>query len=189
VIGETIRLRITGTRPLLMHAGRLADPLDPISVDLARITAKRPKTNADFAEIGRREWFGSLWLDEGRPCIPAEALEATFIDAARSRRRAQPARAGLMIANHAALEYDGPQTIDELWRDERFRLRHAVRVGSAKMMRTRPRFAEWAAEFEVTFLKSLIDDREIVELYAVAGFAVGIGDWRPRYGKFTVAEV
>jgi hypothetical protein len=189
VIGQTIRLRINGTRPLLMHAGRLADPLDPISVDLARITAKRPKTNADFAEIGRREWFGSLWLDGGRPCIPSEALEATFIDAARSRRRARAARAGLMIVSPAALEYDGPQAIEDLWPDERFRLRHAVRVGSAKMMRTRPRFPDWAAEFEVTYLNSLIDHDEVLELYAVAGFAVGVGDWRPRYGKFDVTEV
>jgi len=172
-----------------MHAGRLADPLDPIAQDLAKITAKRPKTIADLQEIGRREWFGSLWLEGGKPCIPGEALEATFIDAARTRRRLRAARAGLMVSNAALLEHEGPSSLDELWRSESFRLRHPVRVGNSKTMRTRPRFGSWGAEFEVTFLASLLDRAEILELYAVAGFSVGLGDWRPRYGKFVVSEV
>src|SRR5882757_911382 len=67
---ERIRLRLEGTRPLLMHSGRLADPLDPAALDLAHITAKRPKTRADLEEISRREWYGGLWLHGGRPCIP-----------------------------------------------------------------------------------------------------------------------
>ena len=41
---ETIRFRITGQKRLIMHCGRLADPLDPITKDLARLTSKSPKT-------------------------------------------------------------------------------------------------------------------------------------------------
>ena len=186
MIGEMITIRICGTRPLLMHSGRLADPLDPITQDLARITAKRPKTIADHEEIARREWHGSLWLDGGRPCIPAEALEASFAEAARSRRRQRQARAGFLVTEPALLEYQGPDTVEQLWQDSRFRLRHAVRVNQARMMRTRPRFAIWAAEFNATFLASLLSRTEILELFAIAGFSVGIGDWRPKYGRFEV---
>jgi hypothetical protein len=185
---ETITIRIVGTRPLLIHSGRLADPLDPITQDLARVTAKRPRTTADLEEISRREWHGSLWLDHERPCIPPEALEASFTEAARTRRRGRQARAGFLVTEPALLEYPGPQTVEQLWQDDRFRLRHAVRIGQARMMRTRPRFSRWTAEFNATFLTSLLSRTEILEFFAIAGFSIGIGDWRPKYGRFEVMQ-
>lgn len=94
---ESIRLRITGTKRLVMHCGRLADPLDPITKDLMRLTKKRSKTEADHEEIGRVEWFGGLWLDNGPPCIPAEALMATFVAAAKTRRRSPPPNFGVVV--------------------------------------------------------------------------------------------
>src|ERR1700730_5006341 len=59
---EKISMRLTGTRPLLMHSSRLADPLDEITKRLAKLTAKRPKTenpprqkpSVEWAEGGRR---------------------------------------------------------------------------------------------------------------------------------------
>ncbi len=81
-----------------MHCGRLADPLDPITEDLSRLTSKRMKTEADHEEIGKVEWFGSLWLHDGTPCIPAEALMATFVAAAKTRNgppsESRPRRGG-----------------------------------------------------------------------------------------------
>lgn len=52
---ETIRIRLTGDRPLLMHSGRLADPLDEIARNLGKVTGKRMKTAADHEEIARVE--------------------------------------------------------------------------------------------------------------------------------------
>ena len=57
---ESIRLRLVGTQRLIMHCGRLADPLDPISKDLARLALKKPKTEADHEQIGCVEWNGGL---------------------------------------------------------------------------------------------------------------------------------
>lgn len=179
-------IEIAGVRPLLMHAGRLADPLDAAAIALARVTAKRAKTPADHAEIGRLEWLGGLWLHGGRPCIPGEALEAAFLAAARTRRRGKAASAGLLVEMPARLEHDGPDGLEALWHDERFRLRHAVRVRDARTMRTRPCFPVWKARFEVSFLPSVMDEAEIRETFAVAGAFVGVGDWRPRFGRFTV---
>jgi hypothetical protein len=186
---ERIRLRLEGTRPLLMHSGRLADPLDPAALDLAHITAKRPKTRADLEEISRREWYGGLWLHGGRPCIPQEALEGVFVDAARATRRGKAARAGVAVEHPALLIYPGPSTIDELWLDENFKLRHAVKIQQAKTMRTRPRFSVWAAEFEVEYFPSLFDRRAVVDTFVSGGFCVGIGDWRPKFGRFSVREI
>ncbi|OSJ08871.1 hypothetical protein BST63_27380 [Bradyrhizobium canariense] len=177
-------MRLTGLRPLLMHSGRLCDPLDPVVRDLARLTSKRLKTVADHQEIARVEWFGGLWLDGGIPCIPAEALEATFLSGARMQRRGPQAAAGLQVEGPARLFYDGPNDVDELWSHERFRLRVPVRVGTARTMRTRARFDTWNVEFTASFLPSLLSKSLIAEIFTVAGYARGLGDWRPKFGRF-----
>lgn len=183
---ETIKVRLNGRRPLLMHSGRLSDPLDPIARDLAKITGKRLKTAADHEEIARIEWFGGLWLSEGQPCIPSEAIEASFIAAARARRKARQARAGVMVKAPCPLDYDGPRDPHELWKDRAFQLRRSVRINNARTIRTRPHFPTWRAEATVNFLPSLLDRAEVLEIFEIAGAQEGIGDWRPKYGTFTV---
>jgi hypothetical protein len=183
---ETIDLRFVGTRRILMHNGRLADPLDPASKALSRLTSKKAKTEADHIEISRVEWFGSLWLDRGRPCVPAEALMASFVAAAKLSKRATEARAGLVVAENAILDYEGPRDLDELWEDTRFRLRTGVRVHGSRTMRTRPRFDDWSLTFTAHFLPTLLDRDEVIRIYQTAGFVRGIGDWRPQNGSFEV---
>ena len=183
---DTIKIRLIGDRPLLMHSGRLADPLDEIARNLAKVTSKRMKTRADHEEIARIEWYGGLWLSDGRPCIPSEAIEASFATAARAKKRAKQARAGVMVMGPSLLDYDGPRDIDKLWKDPEFRLRRPVRVGNARTMRTRPRFSIWRADAVVTFMPTLLDRAEMLDIFGIAGSQEGIGDWRPRYGRFTV---
>jgi hypothetical protein len=147
------------------------------------------KTEADHEAISKVEWFGSLWLDDGLPCIPAEALMSAFVGAARSRRRGPQASAGLVVEAHAKLEYDGPRDLDALWDDQRFTLRVPVRVGNARTMRTRPVFDDWSIQFEASYLPSLLNRDEISETYAIAGFTKALGDWRPQNGTFSVTTI
>jgi hypothetical protein len=55
-------------------------------------------------------------------------------------------------------------------------------------MRTRPRFPEWAATLEIKFLPSLLNASEVKSFLVTAGREIGIGDWRPRFGRFEVAK-
>ena len=183
---EEIKLRLIGDRPLLMHSGRLADPLDPIVADLAKVTGKRNKTHADHEEIARIEWHGGLWLSQNRPCIPAEALEACFTKAAGAMRKGRQAKAGLMVSESCPLIYDGPAEVDDLWKDPNFKFRHVVCVHNARTIRTRPRFKQWSAVVAAHFLPTLLDKSEVLEIFQIAGFREGLGDWRPRYGRFSV---
>ena len=72
--------------------------------------------------------------------------------------------------------------------DERFRLRNPVRVGTAKVQRTRPKFDKWEAEIEVKFLPSLLNRKEVIEFVRIGGEQVGLGDWRPRFGRYILAN-
>lgn len=184
---QTLRFRITGVAPLLMHNGQLADPLNPHSRSIAEISSKRKKTDADHVEMARREFFGGLYISGGRPCIPSEMLEATLVRGAMKEKRGPAAKAGILVEHHALLEYVGPTDPKGLWEDERFRLRSAVKVGTAKVMRTRPLFDGWTAEFDVKFLPTMVNGREVQSFLTAAGEQIGVGDWRPRFGRFSVA--
>jgi hypothetical protein len=111
---------------------------------------------------------------------------ATAVGAARSRKCGPAVRAGLAVEENAILNYAGPVDMDELWQDPAFRLRTSVRIRGSRTMRTRPLFANWSVEFTAHYLPTLIDSESVIDLYRVAGFTQGLGDWRPANGTFEV---
>ena len=181
---ETLRFQITGAAPLLMHNGRLVDPLDEHARAMAAVAGKRLKTEADHLRLAELEFLGSLYLSGGAPCIPAEMMEAALVKAAAQMRRASKARAGLVVRADLKLDDEGPRDPRALWADARFRLRAPVRVGASKVMRTRPMFPAWAAELAVDYLPGLLNPGDVRGFLTTAGEQVGIGDWRPRFGRF-----
>ena len=67
-----------------------------------------------------------------------------------------------------------------------------AKVNSAKHIRVRPRFSNWSISGVVHVVAPQITDAIITQLFELAGFYKGIGDWRPgakqspgRYGTFT----
>jgi hypothetical protein len=189
MLAETLRFLLTGSSALVMHNSRLVDPLDPWSREIAAITGKRHKTISDYEQLAKAEFYGSAWLDHDRPCIPATVIEGLLVAAAKTRRRGSQARSGIVCPAHVGLTYDGPETLDGLWKDERFRLRIPVRTPGGRVMRTRPLFPEWRAEVEVKFLTSLVDAEAVEGWFKLGGELLGIGDFRPRHGRFSVERL
>ncbi len=185
---EVLRVRLTGVAPLVMHAARLADPLDDISREISRHTAKRRKTEADHQRIADLEFTGGLWLDRGRPCIPAEAIEAAISQAAARRRAKSLFRSGVSVHANAILEYEGPGDVEALRADPAFRLRVSVAVSGRRLMRTRPMFERWTTVVAVHYLASLINRADLVDVLMIAGDQIGVGDFRPRCGRFSVVK-
>ena len=186
---QSQRFRITSACPLLMHNGRLIDPLDPHAKAIAQIAGKRRKTESDNLRLAELEYLGSLYLQGGEPCLPAEMLEAALIKVAQSERRGPKAKAGLVVRDDLRLTYDGPKDPHALWADDRFRLRSAVRIGASRIMRTRPMFPEWSAELVVDFIPALLNPQDVRSFVVTAGEQVGLGDWRPRFGRFWTEDV
>ncbi len=185
---EELRLRFTGTTPLLMRSGRLADPLDEHSIALQRVTSKRAKTRSDHELIARLEWRGSLWLSAGRPCVPAEAIEAAMTGAARTRRAGATVRAAMVVQESPLLRYDGPD-VEDLFEAPGFVHRCGVRIGTRRTMRTRPKFDAWSLDVTLAFVPSAVDGTTLLEIADIAGRMIGLGDFRPRFGRFRVDPV
>jgi len=81
---NTVKVRYEGISPLIMHNGQLADPLNKFSKELKKLSGKRKKVDSDYEEMGRVEWYGSLYINEdGKPCLPGRVLEANIIEGAK----------------------------------------------------------------------------------------------------------
>lgn len=177
---------LTGVSPLMMHCGQLADPLNRWSKAIKAISSKRAKTEADHEEIARLEWFGSLYLDDGRPCIPAIGMQATLINAAKTQKKGPKAKAGLVCETNFPLIYDGPADPKELWEHEQFRNRTAMVVERARVMRTRPVFPTWSAQISIAFHDELLNAADIDAFVAIGGHTIGLLESRPRCGRYTM---
>ena len=66
-------------------------------------------------------------------------------------------RGVLRVSRKNRLEYDGPRSREKMWDDVRFRHRAIVKVGTSKVVRTRPKFVGWSTVVTVDFDSSIID--------------------------------
>jgi hypothetical protein len=185
---KSLQFKITGLCPLLMHNGSLADPKNSFSQAIRPISGKRLKTEADYEEMAKLEFLGSLYLSKGEPCIPGELLEAAMLEGAKKRKRGPQARAGIICDKMFPLEYTGPRDPLALWEDARFRFVKGVRVQRNRVIRTRPKFDEWSFDAELSYDPTLLNPKELREIAEVAGQTVGLGDWRPRFGRFHISD-
>lgn len=181
--------KLTSSAPLIMHNGQLANPLNKWAKLMKQITSKRNKTDADHEELARLEFLGGLYLDEGGPVIPAQCIEGTLVNAAKKRREGVTAKSGMFCDSHARLEYAGPRSADELWSNEEFRIVSPVKVGTAKVMRTRPIFRNWSTVITVTYDDEQINLSGVDEWVKIGGSIVGLLDWRPKYGRYEAERV
>lgn len=66
-----------------------------------------------------------------------------------------------------------------------------IDMGRTADIRFRGEFKKWACEFEVAYNANIISIEQIVNLFNIAGFAIGVGEWRPQkngnFGMFHVA--
>ena len=179
--------------PLLMHNERLADPLDPYARSLAELTKKRSKTERDIEEIGRREFLGAgYWMVDGgpgkkvsTPFIPTWNIVRCLQEGAKRHKLGKHVVRGIVpITEETPLIYEGPLDAYDLWKDGTFHSRKGVGVGQRRVIRTRPCFTDWKLEADLE-LDLTILDADVVSLIALeAGRYEGIGDARPRFGRF-----
>jgi len=185
---EKLTLSIKGLAPILVHNGQLSDPTNEHTRALAAAVkaAKAKKTDVAHAEVYKAEFMGGLYLDEKlEPCVPGEMLEAMLCAGAKVTRQGKEVKAGIIVDGVFPLEYKGPRDPESLW-EAKFYKTMGVRIGKVRVMRTRPMFTGWACSFDVHYNPAIVNARSVREFAIKAGAECGIGDYRPRYGRFEV---
>lgn len=188
---KTMKVKLTGIRPLILHNGLLADPTNPIVLQQKAITAKKAKkTDADNLELARLEWFGGLYLSEaGNICIPSDNIERCIQQGGQKQRIGKDVQAGVFVSE-AEVEIKHPdisgKKIEKLYGDPRFTIRKGVKIQTSRIIRIRPMIPTgWTLTFTLEYDETLINSRNLEQAILDAGTYVGLGDWRPKFGRFT----
>ena len=143
---EMLRVTIEGIRPLLLHNGRLADPLDEYTKRLKVLAKQRDKSDDDHVAVHRVEFEGGLYFDPKMgPYIPADTLQAGSSvarrDASSENNSRQQFRSRCRITTPTVSRLNkGSSRLDGLWSDCRFVFTKGVKVGQKRVSRTRPGF-------------------------------------------------
>jgi len=186
---QIIKLRIVGKRPLLMHSETLANPLNPITRQHKALTDKSGKlrTQEDQWAIAESEWRAGIYFDEEHgPHLPDKCLEASLTAGARRRKLGKAiTRSVVFVDDVHPLEYDGPRTLKGLW-DKAFYDLRTVKQGQSRIPRCRPMFTHWALNCTLAVDVKELDAEKVISAFSEAGLYCGIGDYRPKFGRFSV---
>jgi len=129
--------------------------------------------------------------DDGHICLPGEYLRMAMVYAAKFRQDPRSPRksafdlfkAGIAPLTELAKINGGTKNWDFI--DKR-----RVVVQRNAITRMRPAFLKgWSAEIEMQVLvPEYIDYQFFSEILEMAGRLIGVGDFRPTYGRFQVAK-
>lgn len=175
---RTIRIKLIGDSPLICHAWSAKAKKQMLDKQMGIATAgKEPKDP-------ERDYQESLYhLPGGGHGFPAVAFKNAAVTACTSLGKAitkVAARQALHV-NGELVKIHGEPTMRE----------DMVTVGMGTAdIRFRGEFKVWSCVLEVRYNARVLTEEQVVNLFNVAGFAVGVGEWRPerdgQYGLFHV---
>ena len=190
---KQVQVKATGIRPLIVHNGLMADPTNPYVIAIKKITSKGSKkmTTSDHAERDRLEWEGGLyWSDEvGGIAIPSDNIERCIQEGAKKSRLGKDFAAGVFVTEpEVALSFrDAGKSKDSLYANPSYTIRKGVKVQLSRIIRIRPMIPSgWSLKFGIEFDDNIVNKQQVVDAIQEAGALVGLGDWRPKFGRFTV---
>lgn len=186
---QQVEFTITGVSPLLMHNGQTADPLNKFSKAIKEISGKRKKTDEDYAEMSRIEWHAGLYTDgEEKIILPSTLIESSIIDGAKKNKLGKAFKSSVFVNDDSILDIGRKYSkASELWTEDQYRDVRGVRVGQARIMRTRPIFRSWKAVVAVLYDDEQVNVGDVNQAIVNAGRISGVGDFRPKFGRFDVS--
>lgn len=177
---RTMRVTLVGDAPLIVHKFSAKQKRMMLDKQMGVASEGRAFKNPeqDFKE--------SLYLTaDGKPGFPALGFKNAGVSACTSLGKTVTkvaARQAFHVMGDL-VEIQGTPTMRE----------DTVRVGRGKGtadIRYRGEFKEWRCQLTIRYNARVLSDEQIINLLNVAGFAVGIGEWRPerdgQYGLFHV---
>lgn len=175
---QTLRVKLIGDSPLITH--RWSD-------EAKRLILGRQMKKAATAKQARdpkAEYESSLYAHpEGGHGFPVAAFKRAIVDAASFAQ--DVTKVVLRGAVHPVGEFVKIKGSPQM-REDTVRLAG----GGSSDLRYRAEFSEWSAELTLQFNAGVLSQEQVVALLDLAGFSIGIGDWRPQkngsFGRFHV---
>ena len=190
---ETLSLTLIGDTPLICH--KWSEKAKKEMLDKQMKKAKGAKVAKDPKKdyIDSMYWLSEIpedptekEIEEADFGFPAIAFKNAAVGACRNidGMKMTIARGVFHIVadGNGLVEIDGSPNIRE----------DMVRIGNGVAdIRFRGEFKDWNVSLTIKYNKNVLSEEQIVNLFNTAGFAVGIGEWRPekdgQNGMFHVA--
>lgn len=164
-----IEITVQGTSPLITHAW--SEKAKKMMRDKQQGKASAGKENKD----PQKEMEGALYRTrDGKPGIPAISFKNAAVTACTSLGKSTISKVMARQAFHVLgdiLPIEG----DFHCREDMVR----VGMGTADI-RYRPCWNEWKVTLRVQYNARVISAEQLVNLFNIAGFAVGVCEWRPE---------
>lgn len=172
-------IRIIGTSPLISHRWSEKAKKEMLDKQMKKATKKKEAKDPDA------DYESSLYrLEDGRCGFPAIAFKSTAVTACSQIDGITKvlARGAFHVLGDLIPIEGEPQKREDM-----------VRVGMGVAdIRYRGEFPEWACDIPVQYNAQVISLEQLINLFQYAGFAVGIGEWRPERngncGMFRIAQ-
>lgn len=127
--------------------------------------------------------------DAGELCLPGEYLRGAIIGAAKFRQDPRsPRKSAMDLVKAGVISLTPLATLGT--KEWEYEDRRRVVVQRNAVTRVRPAMRSgWKAEFDLMInLPEYIDEAFLRELLSMAGRLIGVGDFRPTYGRFDVTK-
>lgn len=182
---ETIRVKIKGTVPLLQNRYVFAEEKEE--------SAKKKSGKKDYSE----EWKGALYWDDVLGVMqPAAHIEAAMIKAAvnfqivgRGKKTYKDLFKSAVFVTPENIPHGLMGTKENLVKNNKIQIdKRLVRVGTSGVERRRPMIKEWALDFNIEVHDEQISCDTVKQILEHAGKYIGIGDFRPRHGRFVIEK-
>lgn len=192
---EELTVGISGLAPLIHHRFSMKAKKEMLDKQMGRAKAKKPPKDPekDFLE-SLYTMDGSLPESykgkdgkvraRGEFGFPALAFKAAAVDACRyaSGLTMTMARGAFYVV---VPEQDGPDQLVPIDGDDPIMREDVVRIGGMTKttdLRYRGEFKKWRTEISVRYNANAITAEQLVNLFNLAGFHVGVGEWRMEKG-------
>lgn len=125
----------------------------------------------------------AVYKDEKGCYAPSSWLEATMREAAKKFKKGK----GNYRKEVEATVFVEPEKIylgtNEYEIDRRY-----AKIMLRGVLKARPRFNKWELSFTITYEEKRTPKQILKQILEEAGIAIGIGDYRPKFGRFEVVK-
>jgi len=162
-------------------------PKDQEEYEKAQALIKKLKKDPFDHEAAKEAVELAVYKDEKGPYIPHYQIEQSLVEAGKQVRMKGQGKKTYKdyIKSYVFVE---PARIRIQPAEYKMDRRYVVIQKKNKVLRYRPKWEEWSAEFILIVTDDNCPESVIREILEIAGSRVGIGDYRPRFGLFEVTE-
>jgi len=173
-------VKVVGTSTLITHAWS-----EKAKREMKEKQEKKART-AKEARNPEAEYLAARYIDEkDQHCVPAIAFKSAIVSAARfadDLKMTVLRGAIFVVGDRLPLNYERVVMREDMVR---------IGMGTADL-RYRPEYFGWSVDLPIEFNSQVLSAAQVLHLIKLAGFAVGICEWRPerdgQHGRFDVAE-